>query len=136
MPHIEIFMQKKATEDLLSHNNEGYVTSDDLYVDVFVAKTVLDSFHTFGLELEKDQVIPYDLRVTNSMPVDMSVNITVWYTPERAPHLEAIRKEVLSKLRAWAPDLKIEVHLVVVGIPDYSGLQRLGEEYIFPGQVS
>ena len=115
MPHIHIFMQKKATEDLLGYTNEGYVTGDDLYLDVFVAKVVLDSFHKIGLELNEDQVVPYDLRVTNSMPVDMAVNVTAWYTPERAPHYESIRREVLGQLQRWAPNLRIEVHMVVVG---------------------
>jgi len=115
-------MQKKATEDLLSHTNEGYVTSDDLYVDVFVAKIVLDSFHTFGLDLEKDQVIPYDLRVTNSMPVDVAVNVTAWFTPERAPYFWSIEKEIAKRLAEWAPRLDIEVRLLVVGAPQFSEL--------------
>lgn len=132
MPHIHIFMQKKATEDLLSYTNEGHVTSDDLYLDVFVAKVVLDSFHKFGLELNEDQVVPYDLRVTNSMSVDMCVNITAWYTPERAPHFKKIEREVAEKLAEWAPRLNIEVHLVVVGAPQFSelatGTTALGDQ--------
>ena len=122
MPHNHIFMQQSVVDSHAIDYGVARRSSIERFVsfvELSVAGLVLAAFHKFGLDLRDDQMVRYDLRVTNSMPVDMSVNITVWYTPERAPHFEAIRQEVLEQLQAWAPELNIEVHLVVVGQPNH-----------------
>lgn len=129
MPRIHIFMQHAAVDAHLQMRvptpRYHYLLLDDgTSIEDFVANLVLAAFNKFGLELIDGNVVRYEVRVTNSMPVDMSVNVTAWYTPERAPHFEAIRQEILAQLTAWAPDLKIEVHLVVIGVPAESGSSR------------
>lgn len=136
MPHNHIFMQQSVVDELLTKTTTGYYADRYATIEWLVAQMVKEAFHRHASEeLDDDQVVRYDMRITNSMPVDMSVNITAWYTPERAPHFEAIRQEVLSQLKSWAPNQNIEVHLVVVGLPWPANLQTIGGATIFPGQI-
>lgn len=143
MPHNHIFIQQTAVDSHLqmrvpTPRHHYLLLKDGTSIEDFVAGLVLSAFHKFGLELDDGQVVRYEVRVTNSMPVDMAVNVTAWYTLERAPHFGAIEAEVLQQLQVWAPDLRIEVHLIVVGAFEHSSspMQKLGEITIFPGQIS
>lgn len=123
MPHIHSFMQQQVVDAHLTKTTTGFMVDRSTSIEWLVAQTVKEAFlkHT-GRVLDDDQIVRYDLRVTNSMPVDMAVNVTAWYTPERAPHFKAIEREVAEKLAGWAPRLDIQVHLVVIGAPQFSSL--------------
>lgn len=123
MPHVHIFMQKEVVDALLVKTTTGYHLDRNTGLHSFVGNIVREAFEMqAGEELAEEQVVRNELRITHSMPVDMCVNITAWYTPERAPHFKAIEREVAEKLAEWAPRLNIEVHLVVVGAPQFSEL--------------
>ena len=125
MPHNHIFMQQSVVDELLTKTTTGYYFDRYATIEWLVAQMVKGAFRQHaGEELDDDQVVRYDMHITNSMPVDMAVNVTAWYTPERAPHFEAIRREVMEQLQAWVPALNIEVHLVVVGSHSESGSSR------------
>lgn len=129
MPHIHIFLQQPVVNELLTKTITGYKVDQYASIEWLVAHIVKEAFRLHaGEELSDDQVVRYDMRITNSMPVDMSVNITVWYTPERAPYLEAIEREVAEKLAEWAPRLNIEVHLIVVGLPKVVDIGSSGSQ--------
>lgn len=118
MPHNHIFMQQAAEDELLIKvRGKRFVGGVLTTIEDFVAGIVLAAFLKFGLELSDDQVIRYDIRITNTMPVDIAVNVTVWYTEERAVHLEDIRQEILERLSEWAPRYDIEVHIIPIGVP-------------------
>lgn len=118
MPHNHIFMQQQAADEQLVKTTTGYQVDRLTSIEDYVATLVRAAFQKHADEvLRHDQVVRYPMRITNSMPVDMSVNITAWYTPKRAPYFEFIRLEVHSQLMAWQPSLGIEVHMVVVGQP-------------------
>lgn len=118
MPHNHIFMDQLAVDEYLVTTDGGYHVCGEGSIEGFVARIVQFAFQRHaGEELADDQVVQYPIRITNSMPADVNVNITAWYTPERAPHLDAIEREVLVQLKSWAPALDIEVHLVAVGAP-------------------
>lgn len=122
MPHIHIFMDQGVIEPLGLVRQTGayssYLVDRDVTVERFVGGLVKDAFYRHvGEVLSDDQVINYDLVVTHSMPADIVVNITAWYTPDRAPHFDAIEQDVRERLQEWAPHQRVEVHLVVVGAP-------------------
>lgn len=122
MPHNHIFMHQGAIDALglikLTGAHASYSVARGVTIEKFVADIVKDAFRKHaGEDLEDDQIIQYAMCVTHSMPKDMNVNLTAWYTPERAPHFEAIEREVYDQLYAWAPALNIEVHVIPVGAP-------------------
>lgn len=123
MPHIQIFMQQGVVETHLVKTTTGFMVGRNESIEWLVAQFTKEAFRLqAGEALEDDQIIRYNMRVTNSMPVDMAVNVTAWFTPERAPHFKAIERDIAESLAEWAPRLGIEVRVIVVGAPQFSEL--------------
>ena len=95
-------------------------------VSSLVAGIVADAFNELAGENLSPGVESVALppEVSPSLPADLAVVVVAWWTPERAPHFQAIFDRIKAKLQEIDPLAEIEVLPNTVGAPDGQGRHR------------